>query len=109
MTHDPRKPLALAALGAALLGAASPALAMTELAQGYALAAQAQPPASSTASDKTTAEATPAATDAQHASSKPVAKSGHQQPKAPAKPAADPHAKQMAEGKCGEGGCGGGA
>ncbi|MBN6148966.1 hypothetical protein JR065_01315 [Xanthomonas sp. AmX2] len=115
--------------GAVLIGGlsvASPALAMNELAQGYALGAQAAPPA-----DRAHADADPAR-EADHAGQgtgtaaaqradtaldrraapkaalKTKAKTDASAAGAPREPAKKMDAKDMAEGKCGEGKCGGG-
>lgn len=78
MANDIRKPLTLV-LGAALLGGmAAPAFAITDLAQGYALGAGTTTPP--TAEKQATSTSSQSGGDA---------------------------AKQHAEGKCGEGKCGG--
>lgn len=115
MSIQSRPSAALA--GAVLLGGlglSASALAMTDLAQGYALGAQAAaPPSASTAA--TQAQARPASEpadpgNAKHAEGKCGA---HAQDAAKAKAdtsasAAAHDDKAMAEGKCGEGKCGGG-
>ncbi|KWV14514.1 hypothetical protein [Xanthomonas translucens] len=100
------------------LGLSASALAMTELAQGYALGAQgAAPPsadkAASTLPAQPTSRSTPAnATGAGKAAE--ASGAAHAQHAAAAKPdksdaaAAKHDDKAMAEGKCGEGKCGGG-
>lgn len=105
--------LACAALagGLGLAGTAS-ALSMTDLAQGYALAAQAAPKADSKTAEGKCGEGKCGADKAtSHAADKkPVeGKCGEGKcgaDKTKAKPA--PAAKKTAEGKCGEGKCGAG-
>lgn len=130
MSRSPRPSPALA--GAVLLGGiglSASALAMTDLAQGYALGAAAVTPpqhAEATAQTAPTpapaAQAKPAADPAKASEGGCGAKAGdggcgaHAPAATPAKPetagaAATPQAKHddkaMAEGKCGEGKCGG--
>ncbi|MBB5943041.1 MULTISPECIES: HvfA family oxazolone/thioamide-modified RiPP metallophore [Xanthomonas] len=129
MSRSPRPSPALA--GAVLLGGiglSASALAMTDLAQGYALGAQAAvtPPQSTEATAPATpappAQARQAADPAKASEGGCGAKAGdgscgaHAPAATPAKPeaaagAATPQAKHddkaMAEGKCGEGKCGG--
>ena len=105
--------LACAALagGLGLAGTAS-ALSMTDLAQGYALAAQATPKADAKAAEGKCGEGKCGADKAKpHTADKKTAegqcgegKCGADKTKA--KPA--PAAKKTAEGKCGEGKCGAG-
>ena len=105
--------LACAALagGLGLAGTAS-ALSMTDLAQGYALAAQAAPKADSKSAEGQCGEGKCGADKAtSHAADKKPAegKCGEGKcgaDKTKAKPA--PAAKKGAEGKCGEGKCGAG-
>ena len=105
--------LACAALagGLGLAGTAS-ALSMTDLAQGYALAAQAAPKADSKTAEGKCGEGKCGADKAtSHAADKKPAegKCGEGKcgaDKTKAKPA--PAAKKGAEGKCGEGKCGAG-
>ncbi|WP_448142370.1 HvfA family oxazolone/thioamide-modified RiPP metallophore [Stenotrophomonas bentonitica] len=105
--------LACAALagGLGLAGTAS-ALSMTDLAQGYALAAQAVPKADAKAAEGKCGEGKCGADKAaSHAADKKPAegKCGEGKcgaDKSKAKPA--PAAKKAAEGKCGEGKCGAG-
>jgi uncharacterized low-complexity protein len=105
--------LACAALagGLGLAGTAS-ALSMTDLAQGYALAAQAAPKADAKAAEGKCGEGKCGADKAaSHAADKKPAegKCGEGKcgaDKSKAKPA--PAAKKAAEGKCGEGKCGAG-
>ncbi|MBN6113473.1 hypothetical protein [Xanthomonas bonasiae] len=100
------------------LGLSASALAMTDLAQGYALGAQAAAPPSADkaattvpAQPKTNAKSTDAAGADKAAEG---ACGAHAQDAATAKPdkaaaaAAQHDDKVMAEGKCGEGKCGGG-
>jgi hypothetical protein len=109
------------ALGAVLLGGlglSASALAMTDLAQGYALDTQAvTPPSAATATDpapmQSTAKTTDAGSDAKategsyNAHAKKAA--APTQAGTPAAAASAQHDdKAMAEGKCGEGKCGGG-
>jgi len=114
----PSRPSAALA-GAVLLGGLSlsaSALAMTDLAQGYALGAQsAAPPSADTAASK--APAQPKSKSADVASTDKATEGGcgaHAQqattaaPDKPAAAAAQHDDKAMAEGKCGEGKCGGG-
>jgi uncharacterized low-complexity protein len=106
------------AIGAALIGGmAAPAFAMTDLAQGYALAASAQTPPPTTTEAQATTEA--AQTTDADAKQKAEGKCGegkcgsdHKAPPANADDAkaannAAGAAKTHAEGKCGEGKCGG--
>ncbi|WP_369937590.1 hypothetical protein [Xanthomonas tesorieronis] len=115
----PSRPSAALA-GAVLLsglGLSASALAMTDLAQGYALGAQsAAPPSADKAAP--TAPAQPKSKSATDASADKTAEGScgaHAQQansSTPDKPAAAPARhddKAMAEGKCGEGKCGGGS
>ncbi|KAB7763492.1 MULTISPECIES: hypothetical protein [Xanthomonas] len=131
MSTSSRPSSALA--GAVLLGGiglSASALAMTDLAQGYALGAQAAvtPPQSTEASAPATPTPAPTAHNGQAADPAKASEGGcgakagdgscgaHAPAAPPAKPAAagsaaTPQAKHddkaMAEGKCGEGKCGG--
>ncbi len=105
--------LACAALAGGLgLAGTAPALSMTDLAQGYALAAQAAPKADSKTAEGKCGEGKCGADKAtSHAADKKPAegKCGEGKcgaDKTKAKPA--PAAKKTAEGKCGEGKCGAG-
>jgi len=114
----PSRPSAALA-GAVLLGGlglSASALAMTDLAQGYALGAQAAaPPSADKAATTVPAQPKSKSTDAAGADKAAEGSCGaHAQDAAKAKPgkhAAAPAQhddKAMAEGKCGEGKCGGG-
>lgn len=115
MAIDIRKPTLV--LGAALLGGiASPAFAMTDLAQGYALGASAQTPPEQKQDTTEPAKTEQAEAKQQHEGKCGEGKCGSSQKHAPAKTdaakAADKaagEAKAHAEGKCGEGKCGGSA
>jgi uncharacterized low-complexity protein len=92
-THTRVGLLTCAALAGSLgVSATASALTMTELVQGYALAAQAAPKAVGKAAEGKCGEG----------------KCGADKPKTTPKPAAAPQAgdKKGAEGKCGEGKCG---
>ncbi|WP_369980753.1 hypothetical protein [Xanthomonas bundabergensis] len=113
----PSRPSAALA-GAVLLGGlglSASALAMTDLAQGYALGAQAAAPPSAAATTPAQAQARPETRPADAGNAKNAEGSCGAHAQDAAKAQADTSAgtaahddKAMAEGKCGEGKCGGG-
>jgi len=124
MTVSTRKTASLAALGLGLAGSsllAPPALAMTDLVQGYALAASAPPTSHPTPPPTDATGHAQAQSDAQarqaegscganhkHDEAKAGSDAGVPAAKATASDqAATGHADKGMEGKCGEGKCGG--